>query len=515
MSDLMMEQRDSNPLMSIRTHFSALWDSGDVLDSLWRVFASPYVTALLFAGLAILVSVGILFPQRPPEAVADPMANGLWMTSVRERYQGATDWLVRAGLLDVHRSLWFRALLGLLAFNFALRVMDSLRPVHLRWPDHPGRTQTLAGELPSVAGRERFLARVRSALRGQGYRLLDGNGGQWMYADRFSSFPLWVYVGLLLVIGGLALSERTAWWEEGVALRPGQLRQLGHGVDLTLRAETVKVSYPQEQGQGHNGRTELTFLRAGREIGREVLFDHAPSFYAGLVFYQTTTEPALLVEARDAAGRHLLLQTPDTGATQFTEVSLRFQEEESPRYIVVLDLAHGSQLGRSFEQAGNEQYVLVPSRDLSLRLVHHSPLSGGPAPTFDVEAFRGAETSPFWRQQVQEAVSVEIEGDTYAFNPQRFAVVKYGQDYGVLLIAVGSVTALVGIVLSAAHPPRRLWLATQFAGDGASLELVGDDSAERGNSSWFDSVTQSVAAALGLIAPDGPRQDPGSAGGQT
>ncbi|HUT15728.1 MAG TPA: hypothetical protein VMY98_05735, partial [Anaerolineae bacterium] len=248
--------------------------------------------------------------------------------------------------------------------------------------------------------------------------------------------------------------------------------------------------------------------------GREVLFDHAPSFYAGLVFYQTTTEPALLVEARDATGRHLLLQTPDTGATQFTEVSLRFQEEESLRYIVVLDLAHGSQLGRSFEQAGNEQYVLVPSRDLSLRLVYHSPLSGGPAPTFDVEAFRGAETSPFWRQQFQEAVSVEIEGDTYVFKPQRFAVVKYGQDYGVLLIAVGVVTAVAGIVLGAAHPPRRLWLATQFADDGASLELVGDDSAERGNSPWFDGVTQNVAVELGLTAPDGPRQDPGTVGGQ-
>ena len=515
MSDLMMEHRNTNPLMSIRARFSASWDSGDILDSLWRAFASPYATALLFTGLAILVSVGILFPQRPPEALADPMANGLWMTSVRERYQGATDWLVRAGLLDVHRSLWFRTLLGLLALNLTLRVMSSIRPVYLRRPDHPGRTQTLEGGLPSAAGHERFLERVRSALRGQGYRLFDGNGARWMYADRFSSFPLWVYVGLLLVIGGLALSERTAWWEEGVALRPGQLRQLGHGVDLTLRAETVSVSYPQEDGQRHNGRTDLAFLRAGREIGREVLFDHAPSFYAGLVFYQTTTEPALLVEARDVTGRQLLLQTPDTGATQFTEVSLRFQDEESPRYIVVLDLAHGSQLSRPFEQAGNEQYVLVPSRDLSLRLVYHSPLSGGSVPPFDVEAFRGAETSPFWRQQFQEAVSVEIEGDTYAFKPQRFTVVKYGQDYGVLLIAAGAVTALVGIVLSAGYPPERLWLATQFADDGASLELVGDDSAERANSSWFDGVTQSVAAALGLVVRDGPRQDPGSAGGQT
>jgi len=500
MSDLTIEQHRNGPVMGIRTHFSSLWDSDDILDSIWRVFASPYTTMLLLIGLAALVCIGILLPQRPPEAIADPMTNGLWLTSLRERYHGAADWLVRSGLVDVHRSLWFRALLGLLALNLVLKVVDFFQPFHLRSVDCSSDTRTFVGDAAPSQSREQLLGRLKEVLRAQRYRLVEGKGNRWIYADRFAYFPLVVYVGLLLIIGGLALSERTAWWEEGITLRPGQVRLLGHGMDLTFRAETVEASHPRTEGRSLNGRTELTFLRAGREVGREVLHDHVPSFYAGLAFHQTATEPALLVEAHDGTGRALALQTPDTGATQFVEVSLRFREEESPRYIVMLDLTRGSRLSRSFQQAGNEQYVLVPSRELSLRLVYHSLLPGEAAPTFQVEAFHGAETTPFWQRQFQEAISVEIAGDTYTLKPQRFAVIKYGRDYGVPLIAVGAGIALAGIALSAWRPPRRLWLAMQLVDSKVDIHFMRDDSAARGTSLWFEGLVQDVATALGLTA---------------
>jgi len=482
--------------MTLRARFGELWNPEDVLDSLWRIVASPYVTMLLLIGLATLVCLGLFVPQRPPEAVLDPMANNLWLTSLRERYHNASDWLVRLGLFDIHRSLWFRGLLGLLALNLMLGTVDFISPRHLWRAGSPLGIRMPVGEPSLAESAEQSLERAKEILRGHRYRLLERADGKLIYADRFVLFPILVYLGLLLAITGLALSERTAWWEEGVTLRPGQVRLLGHGMALALRAESVEAIYDRTRGQMQSGHTELTFLRADHEAGRMILHNHAPSFYAGLIFYQTSTEPALLVRAQDAAGRDLALQTPETAATQFTEVALRFREEESPRYIVVLNLAPGSQLGRYFQQKGNEQYVLVPSRDLSLRLLYSPPASGEVTATFHVEAFRGAEMSPFYQHQFHSTETVEIASDRYTFKPQRYTVIKYGQDYGLPFIFAGAAMVLVGTFLSAWCPPRRLWLVAWFEDDKASFSLTTSVPTEERATPWFEDLVEDIARCL-------------------
>jgi len=503
--------------MNIRARFTELWNPEDVLDSLWRMFASPYTTMLLLISMAALVCLGIFVPQRSAEAVADPMANSLWLASLRERYGSATDWLVGLRLVDVHRSTLLRGLLGLLAFNLLLGLVDFIHPRHLFPASRPLGDRTLVYVPPSAeshpllggTGRgggpslaetpEQLLKPVKEILRRQHYRLHEGSNGEWIHADRFVLFAVLVYLGLLLTIGGLALSERTAWWEEGVTLTPGQVLPLGHGTALAVRAQVSEARYDPVEGQWHDEHTELAFLREQQKVGQRVLRNHTPSFYAGLFFYPTSTEPALLLKAQDDAGRDLMLRTPETGATQFTEVILRFREEESPQYIVVLDLRPGSQLGRQFEQRGNERYVLVPGRDLYLRLLY-SPLGPGEvAPTFRVEAFRGGETSPFYQHQFNSADSAEIAGDRYVFNPQRYAVIKFGQDYGLAFIFVGAALVLAGIVLSAWRHPRRLWVVAQSTDDTVNLQFM-TALAEGKAPAWFEDLMQSVTTTLGLNA---------------
>jgi len=490
--------------MTMRAHFAELWNSEDVLDSLWRIFVSPYTTMLLLLGLAVLVCLGTFLPQRPADAATDPMTNSLWLTSLRERYHSAADWLVRLKLFDIHHSLWFRGLLGLLAFNLLLGTVHFIHPRHLWRADLSLGTKTLVGRLSPAETSEQLLERVKEALRVHRYRLLDGNNGLLVYAGRFALFPVLVYLGLLLIIGGLALSERTAWWEEGVTLRPGQVRPLSHGTDLAIRAELIEASYDRTRGQLQDGRTELTFLRADREVRRKILHNHAPSLYAGLIFYQMSTEPVLLVRAQDATGRDLVLQTPETGATQFVEVALRFREEESPRYVIVLNFAPTSLLSRYFQQEGSEKYVLVPSRDLSLRLLLSPPPPGEVASTFQVEAFYGAETSPFYQHQFHGASSVEILGDSYTFRPQHYAVIKFGQDYGLMPILAGAVMVLVGIVLSAWRPPRRLRLVAQFVNGEVNLSFTRGAAAKGETPHWFESLIQDLAAALALNVQSAP-----------
>jgi len=491
--------------MNIKARFAELWNPEDVLDSLWRTFASPYTTMLLLTGVAALVCLGIFVPQRPADAAADPTANSLWLASLRERYGSTIDWLVGLRLVDVHRSMLLRGLVGLLAFNLLLGTADFIRPRHLLPASLAGST-TLSGGPPLAETHGQFLKRLKELLRNHHYRLREGSNGDWLYADRFALFPILVYMGLLLTIGGLALSERTAWWEEGVTLRPGQLRPLGHGTALSVRAQASEASYDPLTGQWHEGHMELTFLREDQEIGQQVLHDHAPSFYAGLLFYLTSTEPALLIQAQDNAGRNLVLQTPETGATQFTEVVLRFRQEESPQYIIVLDLRMGSPLGRRFEQKGNERYVLVPSRALSLRLLYSPPGPGEGRPTFLVEAFRSGETSPFYQHQFNSANSVEIAGDRYTFQPQRCAVIKFGQDHSMALIFAGAVLMLTGIVLSAWHHPRRIWMVAQFADGELNLHFMAAPAGGKAPR-WFEDLMQSIATALALKVQSIPAQE--------
>lgn len=510
--------------MSIKARFAQLWYPEDVLDSLWSLFASPQATMLLLLALAGLVCLGTLLPQKPAQAVANPAAHSLWLTSVLERYHAAAGWLLSLGLLDIRRSYWFRGLLGLLAFNLMLGTVDLIHVRRLGRAEWPHGDNALAGMLSPGETAEQFVERVKMALRMQHFRVLKSDGSRLLYADRFALFPVLVYLGLLLIIMGLALSERTAWWEEGLALRPGQVHLLGHGTDLALRTAVIPADGSAKQdasslaeqdasararqeameaskgGQLPNESVALTFLRGEQEVARVMLYKRAPSFYAGLILYLASTEPALLVQGYDETGQSLALQTPETGATQFTEVALRFREDTTPRYIIMLNLAPSGTTGRYFQQKGNEQYVVVPQRNLSLHLVYNPPPPGQVVPTFLVEAMRNGQETPFYHQQFQGEDSLEVAGDRYTFRLSYYAIIKVGRDYGLALVSTGAVTLLAGVILSIWRAPRRLWLVARVANGAVKLELVTDKAIQTDPPSWLKSLVQDLMTALALRA---------------
>ncbi|MBC7261642.1 MAG: cytochrome c biogenesis protein ResB [Chloroflexi bacterium] len=477
--------------MTIGARWAELWDPDDPLDSLWRLFASPYLTMLLLTCLAVLIGLGIILPQRPTEALTDQAANNLWLASLRERYHGLVDWLARLKLLDIYRSLWLRGLLGLLAFNLLLAAVDLIHPRHA-W--HAGVEHELFVHDPAlVESPKQLLDRLQRVLCSQGYRFLIGKDNGLACVDHSWAFPLLVYVGLLLVIAGLAISERSAWWENNVALQPGQVRPLGHGTNLAVRADKIET---------YGGRAELTLLRGDSRTAQRTLHTTAPSVYDGLLFYLTSTEPVLLIQVQDASGRNLPLRTPETGGTQFMEVALHFREAETPRYIVVLDLLPGSQLSRQFQQSGLERYVLVPARDLSLRLRYNPSRSGEVPPTFQVEAFRGTEALPFYQHQFHAAETIEIAGDRYYFQPQRYAVIKFGQDYGLVLILPGMVLTLAGIILSVKYPLRRVYLTMQPISGAMKIVLTANAPATE-SPLWLEKLLQDIAT----VAENAPQSN--------
>jgi hypothetical protein len=190
-------------------------------------------------------------------------------------------------------------------------------------------------------------------------------------------------------------------------------------------------------------------------------------------------------------------------------VTLRFGEDASPQYIVALGLTPGTQLGRQFEQRGNERYVLVPSRNVTVRLLYRPAQPGEATPSFQAEAFRSNETLPFYQRQFSGSESVEIDGDRYAFEPQRYAVIRFGQDYGLALVGLGASVALVGMALSTWRPLQRLCLVSQPGNGGVKLRFTASTVLKRGTPKWFEELVQSVAASLTLSFQSGAAQDSG------
>ncbi len=485
-------------VMNIRDRLAHTWDSKDLLDSLWHVLASGYVSLVLVVSIAVLVCLTLLVPQRPAQALTDPTTNNLWLTSLRDRYDVTADWLIRLGLVDVYRSLWFRGVFGFLAFNLMLGTIELVRP-RLRLIETMD-TRVLTSDV-SLEEQAALLKRAEQTLREHKFRLVRGLHQSVIYADRYMLYRLLAYVGILFVVGGLAFSERTSWWEDNFVLRPGQVRPLGHDISLAVHARALDGVVGLDDTPGRNAQIELSFFRANSQVGRSVLRGRLPALFSGLLFWQTSVEPALLVTAQDNGGKDLGLQTPETGTTEFREVALRFREEGSRRYIVALGLPASEQLGRQFEERGNERYVLVPSRNLTLRLSYQPLASGETAPGFRVEVFRPNELSPFHQHDFEVTSILEIEGDAFTFEPQSYVVLKFGQDHGLVLILLGTVLAVLGTLLGAWRPLQRMWLATRVSSGEVNLLLTPTALTRHGIPPWFESVVEAVEVALVSDAP--------------
>jgi hypothetical protein len=188
------------------------------------------------------------------------------------------------------------------------------------------------------------------------------------------------------------------------------------------------------------------------------------------------------------------MRTPETGAARFTEVSLRFRKQESSRYIVML--TPGVAPGRYFQQSANERYILVPDRNLTLRLSYSGAIGGPGLPLFQMEAFRSSERSPFYVQQLRGEGSMEIAGDTYLLTPRQYAVIKMGRDYGALLVIAGAAIVLLGLALTALRPMQRMWLTVWHEANAPTIEIVASAGPGIASCTPFGAVMQHLQELL-------------------
>jgi len=494
-------QADSRKMLTrrfsgIQQSLIQLWDAQDVIGSLWRIVSAPSLTVALVVVGVLGLALGLAIPQIPATALADPAVGEIWLNALRQRYPAFVGWLFWLGLVDLRHAWWLRSAYGLLALNLSLRLVSLVWPSQAVDEQHP--SLTLVHPDPEVEAEALCLGAAHT-LRKLGFRVKASEDAALCFADRFSLPSILVLAGLLLAILGLVVSERTAWWERGIVLRPDQTRPLGHttGLAVTGRVLDIAASLAAEPEEPV---AELTLLRAGRVEAAMRLNGHWPVAREWLLFSLSSIEPALLIRAQDSEGNGLGLQTPETGSTEYRELSLRFGEDDTPQYLVTLD----SSGARQFEQRGNERYVIVPSRGLTLRLVYRPAGTAQDMGSYSLEAFREGQATPFERTSIESAILIKIDGCHFIFEPRYEAVIDYGRDPGWVLAAIGGILALVGAPLSLRQRAQSATLRAYRRGDATYLRLTAVSSGDHLAPEWLDDIAEQLAAALHLTRESSP-----------
>jgi cytochrome c biogenesis protein len=451
----------------------------DILDTLWRLFSSTQVAAILLLVIALASALGALFPRAPSQATRDSAAYAQWLASAQDRYGTWFDFLDTVGLFDVYSSWWFRALLALLALGLIVSTVERVaslwrttRQAEVRQGEDSfadaSKQEVFSVDQPV----EQLVKRLKAMLTRRLCRtLVEREGGKvYLYADR-----LWVeggtllsHIGLIVLLAGTVVSGWLGWREDAVTLSPGQSYEVGHGLDTVLRFERLELeTYPDGSPRHYRN---YVHIEDDAEAER-IIEVNRPFTYRGVNFYQISHGMAVAVKASDQDGQPLVLQSLADGAEMAAVVSLPFWGHQSERHFA------------------------VPDQDIVFRLVFYQSLPdhGYDGPVFLVQAYRGGAIEPVYNGFIEKSSSLKVGGATYHLALDQYSVLRIVRDPAIAVIVLGLLLTVVGHFFWLCWSPIRFWAAVSEEGDRATVKLVG--TAERGEAdfaSWFECLAQEI-----------------------
>jgi len=272
---------------------------------LWGWLTSIRLTVSLLLILAAVAVIGTVLPQDRPAEFYQRFGE-LWSVII---------W--RGGLDHIYFSIWFLAPVSLLALNIISCILHGL-PQAIRRSSQPF-TWEAALALPE---RARFSwpkgidprVPVSRILRRELGRLRRQSGpDQAVYFHEKGRFrplgPYLVHLALLLILAGGLIGK--FWGIEGtlpiVQGETAESFQVGHKqvpLHFQVRLDRFQVLYYAASAMPKEFRSDLTFLKAGREV-KALCRVNDPVTFGAFTFYQASygSEPAgavrLLVQRGD------------------------------------------------------------------------------------------------------------------------------------------------------------------------------------------------------------------------
>jgi cytochrome c biogenesis protein ResB len=469
--------------MATATEYLAGPSQRDVLDVLWRLFSSPYLTLTLAVAVALALCVAAVLPQHPEAARSDAAIRSQWLALVHHRYPTTGEALLAVGAFDVFHALGFRLVIALLAFNLCLSLIDLVetawqyrRAPAVRRSDSffaeeesvisltLQTTSLLWDEAPGVVRRAltATLARPREE-HAQDVAYFHADSGPWSLWGTLA-----LQAGVLLMIAGGLVSVRFGWQAEAIRVGVGQPTAV-HGTSHELRLDDLAV--------GDNGlRAEVVLLEEGREARQGVVTAWRPLRVGGLTVRGMGYGPAVVVRAMDDAGQPLMLQSFVGGAGSGETVCL------------------------SFGAPGEERYFAVLKRNLVVRLVLIADEDTDTGPSFHVQAYRSSSVEPVFDGTLTASDQVEIAGGHYVMDVEHYALLRVRHDPGDWLVIPGLLLACGGMMLVVWKPRAQAWVLVAAEGGGVTVKARGE---VEGRDQRFAHLVAEVQRALTRAEDEG------------
>jgi cytochrome c biogenesis protein len=258
---------------------------------LWGTLTSIRLTVFILLILAAVAVIGTVLPQNQPP--------GHYLTHYGEVWG---DLLWRSGFANVYFSPWFLLPITLLGLNILACVIHGL-PQAVRRASRP-LTGEVALTLPqrgqitwasSVAPHPLIEAALSREVGHPRRQTLANQEIYFLERGRFRPLgPYMIHVALLLILAGGLIGK--FWGVDGrLSIEQGDVAstfQVGPRTELPLnfqvRLDEFQVSYYEKGGAPKEFRSDLTFLRHGKEVSRVTCRVNEPVSFDGLTFYQSS-----------------------------------------------------------------------------------------------------------------------------------------------------------------------------------------------------------------------------------
>jgi hypothetical protein len=448
------------------------------LSVLWCALAAPQSLFVLVGLVTLVLALGTLIPQIPPQAMENPQA---WL-AVQTGFLGPKNGLVRGlGLFDVYHTLWFHLLLVPTGLALFVRAVES---AELAW--HATARSAWSGATAVLRGREaevsvspslspdEIQARLRVCLPRSAYRL-NAIPGQpvpsWLASRR--ELSLWtrpvIYGALLTMLVGLAVVSNWGWQNEDWQPIRGENQPIGHGTPYQVRLDNFGLLFDKD-GKLYDYRSQIVWLENDRTIEQVDVSVGQPATVRGVSVRQVGYVPAINMRGWDEAGQPLAFQAAPAAAGPANEVEVRFSSPE------------------------DQPFVFVPEHDLFLSLAFE-PLSSSGKPALFIDLLQDGGTD-------RQALGSLSESAVFAVNDLRVEVeltyhpimrVDYrpatGLVIGSLLLAVVCITAVW------LFPPQLAWITIDSSNQNTPLvRLTALFTVREGI--WFSCLTDQLREAL-------------------
>lgn len=441
----------------------------------WKSLASVKLAIIVLILIAVGSIAGTILPQ------------GQSAEFYQHKYQGAAKLIDLLQLDNVYSSVWFLALLALLAINLIVCSIDRFPSAWKRannWPD-PDKlkvpnlrtkatltspknpAEALEGAKEIFGGRGRLIQRIET----------DGSGGAlFSQTGRYSVMgPYVVHLAILVFfVAGLA---SIGWGIQGfvtihegetvtkVNLSTGQEMELGYGVRLD---KFIFKTY--DTGAPEHFQSDLSFIKDGKVVKRAKVVVNGPANFGKLTFYQSNYGESLgswvRVELKPESGEPKILRLPvgkhvDLDGVGRLEV-LNFVDN-------IRGMGPGIRLG--YIPPGKEQG----------------------------EAFWILSRPPYQMRRNAKEVFRLVD-----FESIPYTGLQANYDPGVWFIWIGSSLMIIGLGWSFFYNHRRYWLAVEPDGSGSRIILAG--STNRNQPSFENDFAKLVDRIADRVGSDKPEE---------